>query len=79
MIIMNTAEGREIMEREKHFYLHRSKYELNAKRDQCRELKLVYSKASPEYLRAWAEWMVTAKIYNTVKRLKIGEKECTGY
>ena len=72
---MKTAEGIEIVEFERGFYLHRAKHELYSKRDQCKELEAAYPKDSKEYLRAWAEWMITAKIYNTVKRLTVGERK----
>ncbi len=71
---MNRDKALVLFETERHFYLHRAKYECRAKLDNLNEIKKVYEPNTRAYVQAWSEWIITAKIYTAIKKMKGAQK-----
>jgi hypothetical protein len=64
-----------LLEKEKGFYLHRSKHEVIAKLMNLKEIKMAYEPDTIQFIQAWAEWIMTARIYTAVKKTKFEVKK----
>ncbi len=71
---MDKNEALDLFEKERHFYLHRAKYECRAKLSNLNEIKLAYKPNSRAYVQAWSEWIITSRIYTAIKKMKGAKK-----
>lgn len=67
---MDRDEAVVLFENERAFYLHRAKHECWAKLDNLNQIKKVYKPNTRAYIQAWSEWIITARIYTAVKKMK---------